>query len=129
MRQRPLSPHLDVYRFAYTMATSIAHRASGVVLAFGFNLLVWWLMAAAGGPEGYANVVAFIGTWPVQLLLAGWLVAFLYHFCNGIRHLNWDLGRGLEKVEARRSAAIVIIATVALTLLFGYAAFFGRGAA
>jgi succinate dehydrogenase / fumarate reductase cytochrome b subunit len=113
----------------YTMATSIAHRASGIALALGLTLLVWWLMAAAGGPEGYARVVSVMGSWPIQLLLAGWLLAFVYHFCNGIRHLNWDFGRGLEKAEARRSAVVVVVATVILTALFAYAAFFARGGA
>jgi succinate dehydrogenase / fumarate reductase cytochrome b subunit len=125
MRQRPLSPHLGIYKFAYTMATSIAHRASGIVLAFGFNLLVWWLMAAAAGPAAYARVEAVVSSGLGQLALAGWLLAFAYHFFNGLRHLNWDVGRGLERAEARRSALWVVVATVLLTLWVGYVAFFG----
>ncbi|MFM8845995.1 MAG: succinate dehydrogenase, cytochrome b556 subunit [Gammaproteobacteria bacterium] len=124
MPQRPLSPHLGVYRFAYTMATSIAHRASGIVLSVGLLLLAWWLMAAAGDEAGYALAVAVIGSGFGKLLLAGWLIAFFYHLCNGLRHLNWDLGRGLEKAEARRSAAVVIAVSVVLALAFVYAAFF-----
>lgn len=124
MRQRPLSPHLGVYRFAYTMATSIAHRASGIVLSLGLLLLAWWLVAAAGDEAGYAMATAVIGSGFGKLLLAGWLVAFCYHLCNGLRHLNWDLGRGLEKAEARRSAGVVIVATVVLVCVIGYAAFF-----
>ena len=124
MRQRPLSPHLGVYRFAYTMATSIAHRASGIVLSVGFLLLGWWLMAAAGDEADYALVVAVIGSGFGKLLLAGWLIAFCYHLCNGLRHLNWDLGRGLEKVEARRSATVVVVVSAALALAVVYAAFF-----
>ncbi len=125
MRERPLSPHLDIYKFAYTMATSIAHRASGIVLAFGFNLLVWWLMAAAAGPSAYERVQGVVGSWLGQLALAGWLLAFAYHLFNGLRHLNWDMGRGLERAEARRSALWVVIATVVLTAWIGYVAFFG----
>lgn len=124
MRQRPLSPHLGIYRFAYTMATSIAHRASGIVLSVGLICLAWWLIAAAGSAEDYATAVAVLGSGLGQLLLAGWLLAFCYHLCNGIRHLNWDLGRGLERQEARRSATVVVVATLVLAGLFGYVAFF-----
>lgn len=124
MPQRPLSPHLGIYRFAYTMATSIAHRASGIVLSVGFLLLGWWLMAAAGDEADYALAVAVIGSGFGKLLLAAWLIAFCYHLCNGLRHLNWDLGRGLEKVEARRSATVVVVVSAALALAVVYAAFF-----
>ena len=128
MRQRPLSPHLDVYRFAYTMATSILHRITGVVLSAGLLVLVWWLLAAAGDSEGYASVAAALGSGPMQVLLAGWVIAFVYHLCNGIRHLIWDLGYGLEKAEARRSARWVVIATVLISLALLYAGFVLRGA-
>ncbi|MFM8585578.1 MAG: succinate dehydrogenase, cytochrome b556 subunit [Gammaproteobacteria bacterium] len=124
MRQRPLSPHIGVYKFAYTMATSIVHRATGVVLSVGLLALAGWLIAAASGPEAYAIAVAILGGAFGQLLLAGWLVAFSYHLFNGLRHLNWDLGRGLEKHEARRSAAIVVVATLLLAGALIYAAFF-----
>ncbi|MBM4214959.1 MAG: succinate dehydrogenase, cytochrome b556 subunit [Gammaproteobacteria bacterium] len=124
MRQRPLSPHIGVYKFAYTMATSIVHRATGVVLSVGLLALAGWLIAAASGPEAYAIAVAILGGAFGQLLLAGWLVAFSYHLFNGLRHLNWDLGRGLEKHEARHSAAIVVVATLLLAGAFIYAAFF-----
>lgn len=128
MRQRPLSPHLDVYRFAYTMATSILHRITGVVLSAGLLVLVWWLLAAAGDAEGYAGVAAALGGGPMQVLLVGWVIAFVYHLCNGIRHLIWDLGYGLEKAEARRSARWVVIATVLISLALLYAGFVLRGA-
>lgn len=114
MRPRPLSPHLGVYRFMYTMATSIAHRISGVVLSVGLVVLVAWLLAAASGAEAYASTAALLSSGFVQLLLAGWLLAFCYHLCNGLRHLGWDLGRGLEKAEARRSAMWVVVGTLLL---------------
>jgi succinate dehydrogenase / fumarate reductase cytochrome b subunit len=82
------------------------------------------LIAAATGPEAYAIAVALLGGVFGQLLLGGWLVAFSYHLFNGLRHLNWDLGRGLEKSEARRSAAIVVVATLLLAAAFIYVAFF-----
>lgn len=123
MRQRPLSPHLDIYRFAYTMATSIAHRITGVILTAGFGVLIYWLVAAASSAESYAAAQTILGSTPVKLLLVGWLLACCYHLFNGLRHLNWDLGRGLERHEARRSARIVIIATVVLFVLFAARAF------
>ena len=124
MRSRPLSPHLGVYRFMYTMATSIAHRITGVVLSVGLVVLVGWLYAAASSADTYARASALLSSGFMKLLLAGWLLAFCYHLCNGIRHLNWDLGRGLEKAEARRSATLVVAVTVALAAAFIYAAFF-----
>ena len=126
MRPRPLSPHLGIYRFMYTMATSIAHRITGVVLSVGLVVLVGWLYAAASGAEAYAHASALLSSVFMKLLLAGWLVAFCYHLCNGIRHLNWDLGRGLEKSEARRSATLVVVATLVLAAAFIYAAFFAE---
>jgi succinate dehydrogenase / fumarate reductase cytochrome b subunit len=120
MAFRPLSPHLSIYRFAYTMALSILHRATGVVLSLGLLLLVAWLVALAAGPATYARFAAVAASWPMQLVMAGLLVSFCYHFANGIRHLFWDIGWGLERREARRSARIVMVATAlaAATLLY-----------
>jgi succinate dehydrogenase / fumarate reductase cytochrome b subunit len=113
-RPRPLSPHLQVYRPMYTMVTSITHRATGFALAVGLVLLAWWLLALAAGPSAYARVHGLLASPLGFVVLAGFVVAFWYHFCNGLRHLNWDLGRGLEKASARRSAAVVLVATLAL---------------
>jgi succinate dehydrogenase / fumarate reductase cytochrome b subunit len=122
MVSRPLSPHVFIYRFAYTMALSILHRASGLLLSAGLLLLVAWLFALAAGPDPYASFAAFAGTWPVKLALALLLVSFVYHFANGIRHLCWDAGWGLERQQARLSARIVVIgvvlASAALLFLF-----------
>ncbi len=128
MANRPLSPHLTIYRFAYTMALSILHRITGVALAVGLLVLVLWLGALAGGADTYATFRQFAGSWMFQLLLALWLVAFVYHFANGIRHLFWDAGMGLERAQARRSAAIVLVgvAVFSLALLF---VLFMKGAA
>ena len=127
MRQRPLSPHLGIYRFMYTMATSIAHRITGVVLSVGLVVLVAWLLAAASGAEAHASTTALLSSGPVKLLLAGWLLAFCYHLCNGLRHLSWDLGRGLEKSEARRSAAWVFVGTLVLFAVFVWLLFLRAG--
>lgn len=127
MRPRPLSPHLGIYRFMYTMATSIAHRITGVVLSVGLVVLVAWLLAAAVGAEAYASTTALLSSGVVKLLLAGWLLAFCYHLCNGLRHLAWDLGRGLEKAEARRSAGFVVAGTLSLFAVFGWLLFIKAG--
>ena len=84
---RPLSPHLQVYRWQLTSVMSILHRASGVALAAGAILLVWWLGAASDGPEAYAGVQGFLGSWVGRVLLFGWSLALFYHLCNGLRHL------------------------------------------
>ncbi|MFO1427188.1 MAG: succinate dehydrogenase, cytochrome b556 subunit [Steroidobacteraceae bacterium] len=125
MRERPLSPHLSIYKFMHTMALSTLHRATGIALAVGLLLLAWWLMAAAAGPQAYDAAAAVLGSVFVKLLLAGWLVSFVYHLCNGIRHLGWDLGLGLEKHEGRAVARSSCVATVFLAALLAYLAFAG----
>src|SRR5690242_18488117 len=114
---RPLSPHLGVYKFMYTMSLSILHRITGVAAAVGFLAFVWWLMALATGPDAYARAMACLGSPFAKLLLVGFTFSFVYHFCNGIRHLVWDTGRGLERAQARRSGAVVIVAALVLTAL------------
>ena len=114
---RPLSPHLGVYKFMYTMALSIMHRITGGAASVGFIVFVWWLMALATGPDAYASAMAVLSTPLAKLLLVGFTFSFVYHFCNGIRHLVWDTGRGLERAQARRSGAAVIVAALLLTAL------------
>ncbi len=114
---RPLSPHLQVYRWQWTMAMSIAHRATGVALVVGTLLLIWWLVAAATGPSAFADAQDFIGSLIGQLLLFGWSLAFFYHLSNGIRHLLWDSGRMLELGPAYGSGLAVLISTGTLTIL------------
>lgn len=123
MRARPLSPHLSIYRFMYTMALSIAHRIAGVALSIGLVLFAYWLMAAASGEQAYVSALGLLSTPVVKITLAGWLLAFVYHLCNGIRHLTWDVGIGLEKHEARRSAAVTLVCTVLLFAVLAYLAF------
>ena len=116
--ERPLSPHLSIYRWPITMTTSILHRATGLALSAGFVVFCVWLFDAASGPESYrwfANAMdSVIGT----LLLVGWSFAFFYHLSNGIRHLVWDSGRGFEKSAATASAWFVLILAAVLTALF-----------
>jgi succinate dehydrogenase / fumarate reductase cytochrome b subunit len=113
---RPLSPHLQVYRPQLTSALSIFHRVSGCALAVGALVLVWWLVAAAGRPEYFATVQGVLGSWPGRLFLFGWTAALFYHLSNGIRHLWWDSGRGLDLPSVYRSGYIVLGATAGLTL-------------
>jgi succinate dehydrogenase / fumarate reductase cytochrome b subunit len=124
MRARPLSPHLSIYRFMYTMALSIAHRIAGIALSVGLLLFAYWLMAAASGEQAYAAALGILSTPVVKVLLAGWLLAFVYHLCNGIRHLTWDAGIGMEKHEARRSAVVVLVVALLLFALLASLAFF-----
>jgi succinate dehydrogenase / fumarate reductase cytochrome b subunit len=127
MAQRPLSPHVFIYRFAYTMATSIFHRATGVALSGGLLLLVAWLLALASGPDAYAGFAACAGSWPVRALLALLVLSFCYHFANGIRHLTWDAGFGMERAQARLSAKLVVAFVVISAPLLIYLLLF-RGA-
>ena len=125
MNQRPLSPHLGVYKFTYTMTLSILHRITGVASSVGFLVFAWWLMALASGPSSYETAMRYLSSPLGKLLLAGFTFSFVYHFCNGIRHMVWDTGRGLERAQARRSGWFVIVAALVLTALllwFGCAA-------
>lgn len=128
-RSRPLSPHLQVYRFEWTMLLSITHRFTGVGLALGSVLLVWWLLALANGPGSFALAQSVMGSWIGRLVLLGFTWALFYHFCNGIRHLFWDAGRGFELDAARNSGIAVIAGSVLLTLIFWGAVYALRGVA
>jgi succinate dehydrogenase / fumarate reductase, cytochrome b subunit len=112
MANRPLSPHLSIYRFAYTMALSILHRATGLLLAAGLILLVAFFASVAGGEDSFSVFRSFASSIVGRLLIAAFLIGFCYHLANGIRHLVWDLGFGMERAQARRSGAIVVVLTV-----------------
>ncbi|MBF0094444.1 MAG: succinate dehydrogenase, cytochrome b556 subunit [Alphaproteobacteria bacterium] len=116
-KNRPLSPHVQIYRPQITSVLSITHRITGVGLAVGLLLLTYWLSSAAYGPEAYHKATAFLGSWFGQVLLFGWTVALFYHLTNGIRHLLWDTGRGLEIPQVYRSGRVVVASTVVLTVL------------
>ena len=125
MPTRPLSPHLSVYRMSrYTLATSIANRFTGVGLSLGLPLLVYWLMAVAGGAHSYARAMRVLSTPLAQLVYAALVGAFCYHLVAGLRHLVWDTGRGLERAQSQRSAWMVIAVSVVLVLLMLYRLWF-----
>jgi succinate dehydrogenase / fumarate reductase cytochrome b subunit len=115
---RPLSPHLSIYRWPVTMVSSILHRATGIVMVAGFILFVFWLADAANGPESHAVFTAAMGSTVGNILLVGWSWAFFYHLANGIRHLVWDMGYGFEKYQANASAWLVIVLSVLMTACF-----------
>ena len=94
--ERPLSPHLQIYRPQINMVMSIVHRITGAGLYFGMLLLAWWLLAAATGPGPYADVSWFFGTLIGKLILFGFTWALMHHALGGVRHLIWDTGRGFE---------------------------------
>ena len=114
---RPLSPHLQVYAPQITSVLSIMNRVTGLAISAGTLLLVWWLVAAAAGPQAFAAVQGFIGS-PVGLfVLFGWTASLFYHFFGGIRHLAWDAGWGFELDRTHLTGWITIIAAVAATVL------------
>ena len=115
-RERPLSPFLH-YRWQYTNTLSILHRITGVLLSLGFFVLVYWLAAAAGGPDSYAGAIALLGSLPLQLVLFGVVFAFCYHLLNGVCHLFFDMGRGFELATARKSARFTSIGAVVLAIV------------
>jgi succinate dehydrogenase / fumarate reductase, cytochrome b subunit len=126
MASRPLSPHLTIYRFGYTMTLSILHRITGVALTLGLVVLCAWLGALAWSEHAYTRLTTGASGVLLRLVLALWLVAFLYHLANGLRHLLWDAGVGLERHQARRSAWLVIACVLLSAALLLYA-FFVRG--
>lgn len=116
---RPLSPHLQIYRPQISSVLSIMHRISGVFLALGIVALTYWLNALAGGAGAYADAAGLLGSLPGKLALFLWLLAFCYHFLNGIRHLFWDAGMGFEIRQVIRSGwAVVAGAAVLAGLLW-----------
>jgi succinate dehydrogenase / fumarate reductase cytochrome b subunit len=115
--KRPLSPHLDIYKFEMQMAMSISHRITGVGLTLGAVLVVWWLVAAAIGPGYFAFVDGLMTSWIGNLVLLGSVAALWYHALNGLRHLAWDCGWGLDLPTINRTGKMALGATAALTLL------------
>ncbi len=115
---RPLSPHLSVYRWQYTMALSILHRFTGVVLSAGAIALVGCLLALASGPQWGGNLEGLFGLRIVRLAALGWTWCLFYHLANGVRHLVWDIGRGFELKHARFSGWFVFLSSLAATAAY-----------
>lgn len=113
--KRPLSPHLQVWKWTLTMAMSIFHRASGIALTVGLALLVWLLLAAATGPDAYATFMNFATSLIGKLMLFGWTFAIYLHMLSGIRHFIMDTGRMLTIENATRSVVFILLASAVLT--------------
>jgi succinate dehydrogenase / fumarate reductase cytochrome b subunit len=115
---RPLSPHLQVYRWQIAMTLSILHRGTGLALSLGLPVLVYWLLSLASGPAAYAGAQVWLGSVWLKLCYAGWAFCFFYHLANGIRHLAWDLGYGFERSQIARSGWTVVAVAATATVLF-----------
>ncbi len=126
---RPVSPHIGIYRWPITMVASILNRITGIALSVGSLLLVWWLVAAASGPQQFASVQSFIGSPLGLLMLLGWTASLFYHFFGGIRHLAWDAGRGLEKPDLNWVTWVILGLTAVCTVLVWVAGYLSMGAA
>ena len=121
---RPLSPHLQIYKPIPTMVASIVHRITGIALYFGTVLVAWWLIAAAIGPDYFDFVQGVMGSIPGRLVLFGFTWALFHHMIGGIRHLIWDTGAMFDKHVSTRMAYVSIALSVTLTFLvwiIGYA--------
>lgn len=127
-RQRPLSPHLQVYKLIPTMAMSIVHRATGIALYFGILLFSAWLIAAATSPRWFDAVSALYGSWFGRLVLLGFTWTLVHHMLGGIRHLVMDTGRGFGKELSTRVAVAMPFVSAGLTLLLWIVGYMARGA-
>jgi len=119
---RPLSPHLQVYRPQLTSVLSISHRITGIILSLGSVVIVAWLLALASGPEAFEAVTSVLSSPIALAAVAVWTLALMYHLLNGIRHLFWDAGWLLDLRGAYASGWAVVVLAVALTgLIWGAA--------
>jgi len=125
---RPLSPHIQIYRWTLTMMLSILHRASGIALYAGTGLLAWWLLAAASGPDAYSVVQGASSAWYGRLVLFGYTWALFHHMFGGIRHFIWDTGRGFDLKHVEILARITALVPPVLTLIVWVAAYAYLGA-
>lgn len=114
---RPISPHLQVYKLPLTGIISISHRMTGVMLAFGLLLFVYVACSVAGGEEGYLAMQSLLGIWPLKLAYWGFVYALFFHLCHGVRHLIWDAGQGFALETLNRYALIELAASLALTVI------------
>ncbi len=113
---RPISPHLQAYKLPLTGIISISHRITGVLLSAGLVVIVYMILAVAGGAYTYAAMQGFMNGWLVKLLYWGFIYALFFHLCHGVRHLIWDAGRSFDRETLNRYALIELTLSVALTL-------------
>ncbi len=123
LNSRPLSPHLQIYKFTLTMAMSIVHRATGIALYAGTVLLVWWLIALASGPAAYGTFQAVAGSIFGRLVLFGYTWALLHHLLGGVKHFFWDVGAAFSPEGRERITQLTLIGSIVLTLLLWIVAY------
>lgn len=121
--ERPLSPHLQIYKPQMTSTLSILHRATGVALGIGTLMVVWLLLSAAIGEAAFAQFMDFATSPPGQFLLLGWSFALFYHMANGVRHLVWDTGRMFNIGCAKKAGMLVLLFAVGMTALTWFLAY------
>ena len=124
MTERPVSPHMQIYRWPLPMLMSILHRITGCALYFGTLLMAWWLTAAGSGPKAYGKVAGFVDSYFGRLVLFGYTWALIHHILGGIRHLIWDTGRGFSQQEREGLALATGVGSVILTVLLWIVGFF-----
>jgi len=115
--QRPMSPHLQIYKPQITSVLSILHRITGVGLVFGLLMFLWFIGALATSPEAFTTFVGFSSSFLGYIFILGFIIALSYHFCNGIRHLFWDIGIGYDIEMVTKTGIAVLISTAILSLL------------
>lgn len=125
--ERPLSPHLQIYRLTITMVMSIVHRITGVGLYLGTAVLAWWLIAAATGPEAYAVFLGVAGSWIGQLVLFGFTWALIHHLLSGIRYFFWDEIKAFDLKSADLMSWSAFLVGLVLTVVVWVAAISLRG--
>ena len=120
--ERPLSPHLQVYRPQITSVLSIFHRMTGLALSAGVFVLVYWLVAVDGGAAAYEQAGSILSAGWMKLCYVGWCFCFFYHLANGIRHLVWDVGLGYERHQINASGWLVLAVSLIATAAFTFSA-------
>ena len=115
--KRPLSPHLQIYKLPLTAFLSIAHRGTGIVNSMAIVLLVLLIASASGSPESYEFMAGIANSWFGKLVLFGFTLTLYYHMANGIRHLFWDVGLGLELETAKKSGNVCLIAAGVMSVI------------
>jgi len=121
--QRPLSPHINIYRWPPTMVASILNRATGIALSAGSLLLVWWVVAAASGPAAFSAMEGFVRSPVGLLLMLGWTASLFYHLFGGLRHLAWDMGYLFAKPSLNPLTYAILVLTAAATVVVWLAAY------
>lgn len=128
LRERPMSPHLQIYSPLISMVMSIVHRITGAALFFGTVILAWWLAAAAIGPDAYAQFMAVADSLIGRLVLFGYTWALIHHMLGGLRHFVWDAGKGFNLGTVDLMAWGTLVVSVSVTLAVWFATFRMMGA-